>query len=309
MKPAQLVSFPAQSPRWHRQRLGRIGGSEVAPLFGLSPYESRFSLWHRKAGLIGPSENDPEMEWGTRLEDAVRRKWLDQHPEHQLLPAGTFVHPRERWMLANPDGLVTTGGGWTDTEVLEIKTSPRGDGWGPSGSDVIPVYYLTQVQWYLAVLGLRRAHVAVLIGGVDYREYVVERATAGDLQLMVDTAREFLESVAAGERPDIDSHTETYEVVRALHPDIDRGASVDLDVELGRRYLAAEAGLAAAEAERRAARALVMDVLDRAQYGVLEDVRICRRQAKGESGTPFLVATGKTPDTTDQQDNDRSAAA
>lgn len=39
----------------------------------------------------------------------------------------------------------------------------------------IPIYYETQVQWYMAVTGLEAFAVAVLIGGNDFRVYWVER--------------------------------------------------------------------------------------------------------------------------------------
>lgn len=75
----------------------------------------------------------------------------------------------------------------TDT-ILECKTASlrMADQWGPSqeaeivsgeitSGHEIPVYYETQVQWYMAVTGARRCYVAVLIGGQDFRIYCVER--------------------------------------------------------------------------------------------------------------------------------------
>lgn len=75
----------------------------------------------------------------------------------------------------------------TDT-ILECKTAStyKSSEWGASqeaeikegevtSEHEIPVYYETQVQWYMGVTGAKRCFVAVLIGGQDFRIYLVER--------------------------------------------------------------------------------------------------------------------------------------
>jgi predicted phage-related endonuclease len=47
--------------------------------------------------------------------------------------------------------------------------------WGEPGSDQIPLHYLTQVTWYLAITGIERADIAVLIGNTDFRIYTILR--------------------------------------------------------------------------------------------------------------------------------------
>lgn len=72
--------------------------------------------------------------------------------------------------------------------ILECKTSNArmASEWGPSqeseivagsvtSEHKIPMYYETQVQWYMGVTGARTAYVAVLIGGSDFRIYEVKR--------------------------------------------------------------------------------------------------------------------------------------
>jgi hypothetical protein len=81
------------------------------------------------------------------------------------------------------------------------------------------------VLHYLDVLGLTVAHVPVLIAGSDYREYVV--TYDDDAKVGRDAAEAFIASVRRDRRPPIDSHNQTYQVVRELHPDID-----DVKVEI-----------------------------------------------------------------------------
>lgn len=274
--------FEPGSAAWHAARASGIGGSEVAPVFGLSPFESRFSLWHRKAGLAGPVEESPEMEWGKRLEPVILAKYRESHPELDFRTRnGTFCHEERTWQIANPDLLAVD-------RVVEAKHPLYDDGWGEPGTDEIPVYYRTQVLWYLDVLGLERADVCVLIGGCDYREYTVTYDAAEAEELRTG-CREFLDEVAAGVRPDIDAHGATYQVIREMHPLIDE-ADVDLPDVLALQYIDARCSLHDAEEAEQLARSLVADAMGNAKNAKWDGRTIARRQARGEQGTPYVVA-------------------
>jgi putative phage-type endonuclease len=293
---ATLVGdFKPGSDEWLEARRQRVGGSEAAVCLGLSPYESIFSLWHRKAGLIDPIEEDPVMEWGNRLEAAVLAKWCDTHPEfNPVTPGGTWVSESHPFMIANPDALAFTDNG-ARRELVEVKTSPNGDHFGPAGSDEYPVWYRAQVLHYMHVLNISRAHLIVLISGFDYREYVIEmdEYARQDVQLIIDAEQAFIDSLPGGpaeQRPDIDEHTATYEAVKEMHPDIERGESVEVPAELADAYLDANARFKEAEAEKRGAAARLADFIGNAQYATYDGERIASRQARGEDGTPYLVA-------------------
>jgi predicted phage-related endonuclease len=118
--------------------------------------------------VLGPDDAENErMRWGTLLEpvvraEAARRLAVEVVQPQQIVAA-------EPWMRANVDGLIGTDA------VLECKTAGSGDGWGEPGTDDIPEPYLAQCAWYLAVTARSLAHVAVLIGGNDFRMYQVAR--------------------------------------------------------------------------------------------------------------------------------------
>lgn len=273
------------SPEWHAARASGIGGSEIAPILGLSPFESRFSLWHRKAQMIGPVEESPEMEWGKRLEPAIARKFMDEHPEYSFDRTGwTFAHPDRPWQIANPD--------LYGDELVEVKCSRSGDGWGEPGTDEIPIYYRQQVLWYMDVLGVDHAHVACLVSGSDYREYQVAYNATEAAQLR-DAAAEFLATLAANERPDIDEHTATYQVIKELHPDID-DVEVDVDDQLAHQFLRARAAAKTAGEAEQLAKNLLADHMGTARKAVWEGRTLATRQARGE-GLPYLVAGRNLP--------------
>lgn len=276
-----LGHFEVASPEWHAARASGLGGSEIAPVLGLSPWESRFSLWHRKAGMVGPVEESPEMEWGKRLEPVILQKYRDAHPELDFRTRnGTFAHDQRPWQIANPDLLAAD-------RVVEAKFSMFGDGWGDPGTDQVPIYYRTQVLWYLDVLGHQRADICVLIGGADYREYVIEYDPA-EAQLLRDAAVEFLDTIARAERPDIDAHSATYQVVREMHPLIDE-ADVELGNELAVQYIIARRSLKDATEAEQLARSLIADAMGNAKRAVWDGRTIASRQARGD-GDPHVVA-------------------
>ncbi|MFI7628450.1 lambda-exonuclease family protein [Microbispora rosea] len=298
-----LGRWATGSPEWHAARATRLGGSRIAALLGLSPWESPYSVWCQMAGLTQPGEQTKEQERGHYLEPAVAAWFADQHPEWNVFEAGTYVHRDRDWQLANPDRLIryhklpdAMPVGWYDIEVsalLEIKTDADGSGWGEPGTDQVPVYYRTQVQWYMDVLGLPRAHVAVLTPRLGFAEYVVDY-DPDDAAALREAAESFLDSLLWEEMPDLDAHPATYAAVRDLHPDIDPDADYDADDELAVEFLTALADKAAAddrEAEARTRLAAAMGTARRARWN---NRTIATRQAK-KGGTPYLVAGRKLP--------------
>ncbi|WP_424183826.1 YqaJ viral recombinase family protein [Actinokineospora sp. G85] len=276
----RLGTFVPGSSEWVAARASRLGGSEVAAVLGLSPYESRFSLWHKKKGLVPPTSDNDSMRWGRILESPIAAVFAEQHPEARVRRTGSWVNRARPWQLATPDRLVAL----PDDErvLLEVKTAHDATGWGEPGTDEVPVYYRAQVLWQLDTLGLSRAFVAVLIGGSEYREYLVPYV-ADEVELLRAAAREFLGSLDRDERPNLDEHAVTYRTVRELHPDID-DVEVEIDPALAERYRAAVAEHKVAEVAKQCAAVEVLDVLGRARRAVVDGESIAVRvPGRGDS--------------------------
>jgi putative phage-type endonuclease len=276
-----LGTFPSNSPEWHALRSKGVGGSLVGTLCGLNKWESAYTAWAKFTGKI-PSEipDSPAMEWGRRLESVVMDKFQDEHSELEIIrEVGTWQNLERPYQIANPDGIATDEHG--NLCVIEIKTAKFPDDWDQG----VPLYYLTQVQWYLSCLGIQRAYVAVLIGGSDYREYEVE---ADHFQQMADIAivEQFLDAVEKDKAPDWDGSESTYETVRKIHPDI-----LDDEVELGdlgALCLTAIQKESEAKAEALKVKSQVLDTMGLAKRGLVNGQWVFSRQARG-FGTPFLA--------------------
>jgi putative phage-type endonuclease len=290
--PIVLGWFEPGSDPWHAARANGIGGSEIAAVMGISPYESRFSLWHRKQGLIGPVEESPQMRWGKKHEPTICAEFAELHPDAGVVPSPTFAAAGRPWQIANPDRLlVGTKPGTAQPEaLLEAKTSRDDEGWGEEGTDQIPVWYRAQCLWYLDVLGVDRCHVAVLIGTCDYREYVVEYDPVDALK-MREAAAEFMRTLAAGERPDIDGHSATYQAIRELPDGLD-DVDVEIPTMLRDRFHAAQDAAWSAEDELTACKGELLDHIGTGRRAVCERERVATRQVR--NGRTYSLQPART---------------
>lgn len=280
---------------WEEARTGlTITATEIAAVVGLSPWMSRFTLWHKKAGLrVAPFEMTPAIEWGVRLEDAVALKWQEEHPGFLAVPAGTWRNREREWQRATPDRLIYPQPASEfdipekAEELLEVKTSPMGDDWGPDGADDgVPVWYRCQAIWQMDTLGPRRTRFAVLIGGHDYREYVVDYAEA-EAKILRDAAVKFLDEVREGVRPPIDGADDTYKTVK-VQPDSFEDVDVEIPLDEAARYEIAQQQMAQAKTELNAAKSVVLDRIGTGRRAVANGRRIAYRIAKPDGTTKSL---------------------
>ena len=277
---------PDGSDDWHQLRAGGIGGSEVAAILGLSPWQSGFSLWHAKVnGWTG--EPNPEQEWGHYLEPALLAWYRDKHPElsRHGVQGGTYAHRERTWQHANPDATMAPLGG-TNLVVVECKKASSDDDWGTPGTDQVPPYYRVQVLWYLDTLGADRADVVVTNLGRAPEVYTVTY-DADEAALLREHAEAFWRSLGAGMPPDVDSHGATYQAVRRLHPDID-GTEAVIDPWTVAEWRIARSRLARAEARSRLTTSRLLAAMGQARYAVLPDGSTAARRQPARGGSVAL---------------------
>ena len=296
-----LGFFPPGSEEWLDMRRERIGGSEIAGILGLHQFASYFSIYCRKAGVLAEQDENPQMEWGNRLEGAVLAKFAEVHGEDdevsvQMSP-GSFVRNDRDWQLATPDGIVIYNGMWS--ALVEAKTARYDDGWGKPGTGEIPPGYRAQVLWNLNVLGLRLAYVPVLIGGSDFRIYIVDldadEDAAEDLALLLERGEQFIDRLKNGVWPEPgDGSDVTYQAVRKMHPDIE-DVEVEVTAEIAGEYLAAEMERAEAERLFNVAKCSLLNAMGNAKYAVQAGderrqrfaFRTYKTKGDGTPGTPY----------------------
>jgi putative phage-type endonuclease len=286
-----LGVFESGSPEWHQQRAMGIGGSEISTICGLNRWESAYTLWAKKTGRIGSEipQSEP-MFWGSRLESVILDEFTKRNPGLSVeVNPGTW-HGENIWEIANPDAVFVDELG--EFGIVEVKTAAYADDWklpaeGVRGSaNDVPRYYLTQVQWYLRIMGFKKAVVVALFSGNKYREFDVP---ADEFQQSADfgMAEKFWQMVQDDKQPDWEGSTSTYDTVRALHPDID-----DSDVELGplgSAFVSASEALTTAEEATTMLKSMILDNMGMAKRGLVDGKVIVKRQAGRNGSAPYLV--------------------
>lgn len=128
-----------------------VGGSDVAAIFGVSPWTTPLELWLIKKGRIKPPEksNANQLQMGHLLEP-IAAYWYEQKSGNAVTEdTNLYQHADHPYALANFDRRFTRA---SDGEpgILECKscTYHKAEDWA---EDAIPLYYELQLRFYLAV--------------------------------------------------------------------------------------------------------------------------------------------------------------
>lgn len=160
-------------------RVGFLGGSDLAAVLGISPWKTPYQLWEEKLDIAPETETDELREKilkrGKRLEPVVMEQLQDEYDLTVLGRNQVFTDPEHEWMRAEidfeylaPDGSTQNG----DVKTVNVFAAKD---WGESGTDEVPAYYVAQFQWGLMVSGRTTCAVAALFGTDDLRLYYVHR--------------------------------------------------------------------------------------------------------------------------------------
>ena len=265
-----------EGEKWHEIRSQGIGGSEVGTILGLNPWESAYTLFHKKQGNIDDTvEPNWAIRFGNAFEAPILALYQEEHPEAEIFLTGTFANKEHSWKHANPDALAKVNGEW---QIIEVKTAR-------AGFRELPAHYEAQVIWYMHVTGIRKARLVAVAGmtwqefEIDYDPFVAETYDKAVTQ--------FWNYLQENKAPDWDGSKSTYETVRALHPDIEDD---DTRIELETWLELKEALRQQAKADEKVnlIKSQILDQMGKAKYGWVGDRRVVSRQAKGK-GKPYLV--------------------
>lgn len=269
------------SPEWHEQRSKVIGGSEIGTIAGLNQYESAYTLWHKKVGLIdGSITENWSIRFGKAFERPILEMFAEEHPELDVMETGTFGYKGKSWIGANPDAIAYN----KDTEqfeIIEIKTARRE--W-----DEIPPSYIAQVQWYMHVLGFKTARI-VAVAGWNWFEQVIEydQFFAEALEAAADR---FWTSVVEKTAPDWDGSTSTYETVRYMNSGVEE-ESVEIPNELALSLSEANNRSKQATQELNKIKSMVHSAIGNAKHATTSGTVVASKQTRNGS-RPFLVIKG-----------------
>ena len=158
-----------------------IGGSDIGAILGLSRFRSPLEVWMEKTGKEVKRLDSLPLRFGSFAEAFVASEYARATGFRLIHDESIYIHPEHAFMSAHMDRFVLEGGAANSTpsptRILECKTAhPFSSGdWGEAGSDEVPMSYLCQCIWYMAITSINQVDLAVLFGNSDFRIYTMNR--------------------------------------------------------------------------------------------------------------------------------------
>lgn len=187
------------------RRMG-IGGSDVAPILGFSPWRCAMDVWLEKKGFEKETPRDPHREFllslGIELEPVIA-KLYERETRRILIPPGETVwrHKEYGCLIGSPDRFVE---GYT--RGVELKTENQfSHEFGDAGTADVPVHYALQCAHYMAVCDIDVWDVAVLHGGARFAVYTLERDRELEAAIIEKLVEWWQRHIIADIPPDADS--------------------------------------------------------------------------------------------------------
>lgn len=200
---SEIIPYTTESD-WLLRRQSDLTSTEIAALFGCSPYTSAFELWHRKASGTTPEFTPTERtEWGLVLQDSIagriatQQGWkirrMDEYIRIPELRLGSsfdfFIEPSE----ALPEGALL--------EIKNVDSLQFSRGWIIDGEEIeAPAHIELQVQHQMLVSGHVTAYIGALVGG-NTLKLMRREINPGIQTAIIQKAAEFWASVSAGIEP------------------------------------------------------------------------------------------------------------
>lgn len=185
-----------------QQRINRkngLGASDSPIIMGYSTYKTPYQLYLEKTGIV--SDEDEELSelqyWGNALEPLIIKRFAEENNVEVTFP-DTIFHPKYPFIFANLDGWIAS-----ENAVVEAKSanSYQRKEWDMASSDGIPLIYLIQIAKQVAVTNADKGYCAVLIGGMEYKQFIYERDAALE-DLIIQSDIEFWDKVQKKIEPD-----------------------------------------------------------------------------------------------------------
>jgi putative phage-type endonuclease len=158
-----------------------IGGSDIGAILGLSRFRSPLEVWMEKTGKEVKRLDSLPLRFGAYAEEFVASEYSRETGFDLIHDESIHIHPDYSFMSAHIDRFVLEKGTSSPTRILECKTANpfASSDWGEAGSDEVPMNYLCQSVWYMAITNINKVDLAVLFGNSDFRIYKITR----DLEL------------------------------------------------------------------------------------------------------------------------------
>ena len=239
-----------------------MGCSELAAAVGVNPWKTPLDVYLEKTGQVPRTDlsDNEAVYFGHVLEDVVAQEFSRRQGFKVQRQSAEIVHPRLPFLRGHIDRRIVGRRAGLECKTAGIRQAQH---YGEIGTDEVPTHYLVQCAAYLSITGWDEWHLAVLIGGQDFRVYKIPR-DEGLIATLEARAEQFWQAVQDRTPPD----ASTLAGASLLWPQ-DSGATVTAtpeQAELVRQLRAHRAAIKATEA-------------------VADDIELEIKKALGEAAT------------------------
>lgn len=254
-----------------------LGGTDIAALFGVSPWKTPYELYLEKTvGSLQDDKPTEQMNWGNWLEDGIAKGY--EHITGQVVQeCDTIHHPEHPIFFANPDRLLK--GKKKGLEIKNVSTFLT-DEWGDAGTQKIPQHYFLQIAHYMFVTGYEEWDVAALFGGNKLQIYTFQHDKAFD-ELIQEEGLKFWKEHVVKEMPPPATFTKrSVEFLKKHFKNVDE-KTVFLDrklTEWKETFLKGKEIIKRADEEVKVASAHILNAMGEANKAVLTDGSCFLRQ-------------------------------
>ena len=194
--------------QWLELRSKVLTSTDAATLFGLSPYQTMFELWHKKKDQrVVTLEENQRMKWGNRLEAAIAAG-VAEELKMSVVPMKDFFEIADKRLGSSFDFCVQD-----EDAILEIKNVDSliyRDQWT---EDEAPPHIELQVQFQLLVSGKKKAYICALVGGNDMK--LIPRTPDTEIQQeILRRASVFWQSIDTNNEPKPNYETDAEYIIR-----------------------------------------------------------------------------------------------
>lgn len=217
----KIATKEMSEKQWQDARKGSIGGSDAAAIVGLNPYKSAYALWAEKSGRVEPEDISMKeaVRLGHELEPYVAKRFTEITGKKVRRENFILKNDLYPFAHANVDRMVIG-----ERAGLECKTTSALS-LGKFKNGEYPANYYVQCVHYLAVTGLERWYLCVLIGNQEVRVFTIER-DEDEIKALMDMEGQFWAQVDAGIAPLPDGSDSSSKAISQLYAD--EGGECDL---------------------------------------------------------------------------------
>lgn len=217
----QSISTAGMSrEEWLAERRKSIGGSDAAAIVGLSRWASPYTVWMDKTGRIAEREETEAMRIGRDLEEYVAKRFEEASGKKVRRCNYMIRNTALPWAHADIDRKIIG-----EDAGLECKTTSTLDIKQFRGVE-FPEKYYAQCVHYLAVTGLKRWYLAVLVFGRGFFTYTLERDEA-EIEALMAAEQAFWECVKFDTPPAPDGSEATSDALSTIYAE-SNGGQMDL---------------------------------------------------------------------------------